>query len=220
MRNLFRDALKIYSEQAGLNIIFNKDGCFWRDLDKPVMFSCDWSSSYNTLGTMNTYALYLADGQTIKDWDQFNYHQFGERITPSNFVWLPRLDESWPTSITAQYIRRKKRFFWKKTRVGRGANSPSSQHLTRQEIIEELRAYFSENIDLYSERLCELIQRNAYEFKIGERIQLNSTYGDLEIGRSAIIEQIGTDHLSVRFAEDDKIHTIHHSKLTPLNGPL
>ena len=98
MRNLFRDALKIYSEQAGLNIIFNKDGCFWRDLDKPVMFSCDWSSSYNTLGTMNTYALYLADRQTIKDWDQFNYHQFGERITPSNFVWLPRLDESWPTS--------------------------------------------------------------------------------------------------------------------------
>lgn len=89
--------------------------------------------------------------------------------------------------------------------MGRGTDSPSSEHLSREAIISELVDYISNNFDPYAARLCELIKRDHRDFAIGEKVKLIYGYGNMELGRVAKIVDIGPDDLlTVRFDNEEK----------------
>jgi len=190
-------------------MVVKKDGCFWKDLNLPMIFKCEWPTTSNLNGSLSFYALFLQAGHTIKDLDQFSYHQSGQRITPSNFVWMSRIDKSWPTSVEIKYLARKKKYIWKITRLGRGTDGPNSSFLTRDELKLELVEFLNLSLPKYYSRLRDLVERDKREFAIGDDVALVSSYGGKKVGQKARILEIGSNnHLLVRFLDRDQTFNI------------
>lgn len=202
MNELILEIFREFSKRTEFRMVAEKTSCLLIHQDNQFVIKSEWCNHWSTNGSINIYCL-IAESviQDVNQLEDASYHQYGIRVVPLSWVWLPRLDISWPTSYRLRFLLSKKQYFWKIARVGKGNDSASSERMGRkifkENLVQELTAFLPK----LEPKLSEAIKRDARNFKVGDRLALLHDWGQgMKLGEAVTVKAIlQNDRVSVNF---------------------
>jgi len=189
MNKIILDVLEIVSQRNQYKLVAKTNSCLLIHKSRPFAIQCDWSNHYSTEASIQIYC--MKTEATAEDFSDVSYHQYGTRMTPMSWVWLPRLDELWPTSYQLKYLSTSRLFFWKICRVGKGTNSASSDHMSRADFKDDLVRELESFLPKIEPVLFQAIDRDERSFTPGDRLRLLTDWGqDMKSGDTATVKAV------------------------------